>query len=144
MADKPEEVKKKTIDKETFDKINWYKFYRESKVSFSGNIVTGLFVSLVIIFLETVNFYLKSTGKAIFQNNGILLAIESVLLFIFLLIYFKKFKKELENTYLPVFVSNNLMGTIIKKPEIVKTKNGKEYVITQINDSVNLEEKNKG
>ncbi len=58
----------------------------EAKISLYGDVVTGLFVSLIIVLVESINYFLKTVMQI---GEGILYPIDAVILLVAFLYYLR-------------------------------------------------------
>jgi hypothetical protein len=114
--------KSKDKIEESQEKIKNFKDYQMINVSVLGNLVTGLFVALIIIGIELINavilIYFKDAGLFIY-------AADMCFLLPFFLVFWFSFLKIYKNTFKPVLVAGNIVATIDKKPEITNDGTGK-------------------
>ena len=108
------------VDSEFKDKIEYFKYLRQERVSYYQGIYIALFVASIVLFVDLI------------AKEDIILKIIFIIGFIIIaqIIY----KKSLTQTQKPIFVCKNLSATVEKGPEIIKSKGGEEYAVFKISD----------
>lgn len=111
-------------EKVIFDeKIERYRIFRAGGLSVKENVYAGLFVGIVIIFIEGINAAIN-----MLMDLGIFLfAIDSIGLLLLLLYFDKLIKKERTDIFKPLVVARGMVGTMEKSLSF-KDDKGNEWV----------------
>jgi hypothetical protein len=138
-----EEIKGKIIkaeDEEEFKhKIEWYKTYRESKLSLIGDIYTALWVTIFLVFVEALEMFFTALGIP----AGFIIALKLIILFSAFLIFEKIYISQLKDTYKPIIVSKNTAATLEGEPVVIEEKDGKKWAVCKVKDNIEFEERKK-
>lgn len=114
-----------------------YENSKNIRISIVGNIVTGILVSMMIIFIEGFN-----KTVALFIDLGFWIYTIDVLILGALLAFFWKDLKDMySGIFKPKICAPNMVATISKPPEIIKSE-GQELSVFAIEDAIYLD-KNK-